>query len=123
MAIIQVLQRASIEMPIGCNKKYSIKLNYIRMAKIVNNDKGFKVISLSTEDAASLGFGIDGSGTCICMHCNKGCLSGDIYYIAVLNDTMCKNCYERWIKSATRYAEDIPIENRNFNHYKEWLCL
>lgn len=93
------------------------------MAKIVNNDKGFKVISLSTEDAASLGFGIDGSGTCICMHCNKGCRSGDIYYIAVLNDTMCKNCYERWIKSATRYTEDIPIENRNFNHYKEWLCL
>ena len=93
------------------------------MAKIVSNDKGFKVISLSTEDAASLGFGIDGSGTCICMHCNKGCRSGDIYYIAVLNDTMCKKCYERWIKSATRYAEDIPIENRNFNYYKEWLCL
>lgn len=37
------------------------------MAKVINNDKGFKVISLSTEDAASLGFGIDGSGTCICM--------------------------------------------------------
>ena len=93
------------------------------MAKIVNNDKGFKIISLSTEDAASLGFGIDGSGTCICMHCNKGCRSGDIYYIAVLHDIMCKKCYERWIKSATRYAEDIPIENRNFNHYKEWLGL
>ena len=68
----------------------NIKLNYIRMAKIVNNDKGFKVISLSTEDAASLGFGIDGSGTCICMHCNEGCRSGDIYYIAVFHDTMCK---------------------------------
>lgn len=30
------------------------------MAEVINNDKGFKVISLSTEDAASLGFGIDG---------------------------------------------------------------
>lgn len=44
------------------------------MAKIVNNDKGFKVISLSTEDA-------------------------------------------------TRYVEDIPIEERNFNYYKEALGL
>ena len=30
------------------------------MAKIVDNDKGFKVISLSTEDAASMGFGMYG---------------------------------------------------------------
>ncbi len=93
------------------------------MAKIVNNDKGFKVISLSTKDAASLGFGLYGSGACICMRCNKGCLSGDIYYIAVLNDTMCKDCYEEWLKDAERYSEDIPIEDRNFNHYKEALCL
>lgn len=93
------------------------------MAEVINNDKGFKVISLSTKDAASLGFGIDGSGACICMHCNKGCLSGDLYYITVLNDTMCKNCYEKWVRSAKRYAEDIPIENRNFNHYKKLLCL
>lgn len=93
------------------------------MAKVINNDKEFKVISLSTEDAASMDFGIDGSGACICMRCDKGCLSGDIYYIAVLNDTMCKNCYEKWVKSAKRYAEDIPIENRNFNYYKKLLCL
>lgn len=93
------------------------------MAKVINNDKEFKVISLSTEDAASLGFGIYGSGACICMHCGKGCLSGDIYYIAVLNDTMCKNCYKKWVRSAKRYTEDIPIENRNFNYYKKLLCL
>jgi hypothetical protein len=93
------------------------------MAKIVNNGKGFKVISLSTEDAASLGFGLYGSGTCVCMHCNKSCLSGDIYYVAVLNDTMCKDCYEEWLKDAKRYSEDIPIEDRNFNYYKEILGL
>ena len=102
---------------------YENKRICIRMAKIVDNDKGFKVISLATEDAASLGFGMYGSGACICMDCNKECLSGDIYYIAVLNDTMCKNCYERWIRSATRYTEDIPFEDRNFNYYKEQLGL
>lgn len=93
------------------------------MAKIVNNDKGFKVISLSIEDAASLGFGLYDSGACVCMHCNKDCLSGDIYYIAVLNDTMCKDCYEEWLKGATRYVDDVPYEAQNFNHYKEALGL
>lgn len=93
------------------------------MAKIVKNDKRFKVISLSTEDAASIGFGLYGSGACVCMHCSKGCLSGDIYYIAVLNDTMCKDCYEKWLKGARRYADDVPYEERNFNRYKEALGL
>lgn len=93
------------------------------MAKIVNNDKGFKVISLSTKDAASLGFGLYCSGACVCMHCNKVCVSGNIYYIAVLNDTMCKDCYEEWLKDAKRYSEDIPIEDRNFNYCKETLGL
>lgn len=93
------------------------------MAKIVNNDKGFKVISLSTKDATSLGFGLYCSGACVCMHCNKVCVSGDIYYIAVLNDTMCKDCYEEWLKDAKRYSEDIPIEDRNFNYCKETLGL
>lgn len=93
------------------------------MAKIVNNDKGFKVISLSIEDAASLGFGLYGSGACVCMHCNKGCLSGDIYYIVVLNDTMCKDCYEEWLKDAVKYADDAPYEEQNFNRYKEALGL
>lgn len=92
------------------------------MTKIVNNDKGFKVISLSIEDAASLGFGLYGSGACVCMHCNN-IIKGDIYYIAVLNDVMDKECYDEWYKGATRYTEDIPIENRNFNHYKEALGL
>lgn len=93
------------------------------MAKIVNNDKGFKVISLSIKDAASLGFGLYSSGACVCMHCNKGCLSGDIYYIAVLNDTMCKDCYEEWLKDAVKYADDAPYEEQNFNCYKEALGL
>lgn len=93
------------------------------MTKIVKNDKGFKVISLSTEDAASIGFGLYGSGACVCMHCNKDCLSGDIYYIAVLNDTMCKDCYEEWLKDAVKYADDAPYEEQNFNRYKEALGL
>lgn len=100
------------------------------MAKIVNNDKEFKVISLSDEEAASIGFGIwyrndedtDDLHSCICIHCNNT-IKEDIYYIAVLNDVMDKECYDRWYKGATRYTEDIPIENRNFNYYREALGL
>lgn len=91
------------------------------MATVVKNDKGFKVINLSKEEASSLGFGLS-SGACVCMHCNKYCIK-DIYYIAVLNDTMCKSCYEHWLKGATRYSDDIPIEDKNFNYYKEALGL
>ena len=109
------------------------------MAKIVNNDKGFKVISLSVDEAGVLEFGVEGTGLCICMKCNKYIIPssvnikneaeqkkivhGDIYYVAVLNDTMCRDCYEEWLKDATRYVEDIPIEERNFNYYKEALGL
>lgn len=92
------------------------------MAKIVENDKGFKVINLSREDAASLGFGVYNSGVCLCTNCNKPCTE-DIHYIAALNDTMCKDCYEEWVKGAKRYSEDIPIEERNFNYYKKDLNL
>ena len=73
------------------------------MAELVKNDKGFKVIKLSADEASKLGWGISGSGTCICMHCNNLIL-GDIYYPVVLNDTMDKECYEEWYKDATYYA-------------------
>ena len=41
------------------------------MAELVKNDKGFKVIKLSINEASKLGWGISGSGACICMHCNN----------------------------------------------------
>lgn len=110
------------------------------MARVVQNDKGFKVIALSHEESKGLDFGIDNTGICICAHCGRYIISSpptdipsvdsvqnevvsEIYYIAVLNDTMDKECYDRWYKGATRYTEDIPIEDRNFNYYKEVLEL
>ena len=92
------------------------------MARIVENNKGFKVIALSIREAQAVGFGINGSGACICMSCYN-IIKGDIYYIAVLNDTMDEECYDRWYKEAIRYSEDIPMEDRNFHYYKEALGL
>ena len=59
------------------------------MAKLVKNDKGFKVIKLSVDEASKLGWGLSGFGDCICMQCNNP-ISGDIYHPVVLNDTMDK---------------------------------
>ena len=91
------------------------------MAKIVDNNKGFKVICINNYEAANLGFGIV-PGNCICMNCNN-LIQNEIYYIAVLNDVMCKQCYEKWYKRATYYKEDTQYENKYFNYYSKKLGL
>ena len=92
------------------------------MAELVKNDKGFKVIKLSVEEASKLGWGILGSGACICMHCYNLIL-GDIYYPVVLNDTMDKECYEEWYKDAVNYPEDRKYEERAFQRVAKLLNL
>lgn len=92
------------------------------MAELIKNDKGFKVIKLSVEEATKLHWGIAGSGACICMHCNNPIL-GDIYYPAVLNDTMDKECYEEWYREAVNYPEDREYEERSFQRVAKLLNL
>lgn len=91
------------------------------MAKIIKNDKGFKVISITNDESIKLGFGIY-PGECICMHCND-IISEEIYYIAALNDVMCKSCYDEWYQDATHYKEDEQYENRYFDYYCKSLGL
>ena len=92
------------------------------MAKLVKNDKGFKVIKLSVDEASKLGWGILGSGACVCMQCNNPIL-GDIYYPVVLNDTMDKECYEEWYKDAINYPEDRKYEERAFQRIAKLLDI
>lgn len=56
------------------------------------------------------------------MHYNHD-IKGELYYIAVLNDVMDKECYDRWYAGAKHYSDDVFIENRNFNYYREALGL
>lgn len=90
------------------------------MARVVNNDKGFKVIALLPVEAKSLGWGCDEG--LICMRCND-IIKKEAYYVAVLNDVMDKECYEKWLKHAKHYSDDKPFEDRNFNYYKGELGL
>lgn len=100
------------------------------MARIVQNDKGFKVIALSHKEGEKVGWGLwtrsedNTKDEChfLCMHCNHY-IKGELYYIAVLNDVMDKECYEAWYVGARHYSDDVFIENRNFNYYREALGL
>lgn len=79
------------------------------MASIVDNDKGFKVVSLSHEEGRKLGWGLPEGF--VCTNCNN-IIEGDLYYICVLNDVMDKKCYENWLKTAVNYAEDRGYEEK-----------
>lgn len=85
--------------------------------KRIENDKGFKVLALTHEEGEKLGWGIleNNKISFVCAKCND-LIEGDLYYIAVLNDVMSKECYEKWYESAINYAEDRIIENRNYNY-------
>lgn len=90
------------------------------MATVVKNEENFKVLKLSQREARRIGWGtIHG---CVCMHCND-IIQKRIYYVACLNDCMCDKCFNKYIKEAEHYTdyEDIEVENRNFNYYKNLL--
>lgn len=57
-----------------------------------------------------------GSSVCICDRCGRPCLPSDKgYFIAVLNQWFCEQCYQEWQKRAIWYVEDADVERKNFN--------
>lgn len=84
------------------------------MAKIIDNPKKFRIIEMSLVEV-NQAFG----GLGVCDLCCTSPQTG--YYIAVLNSWYCPECYNRWVKNAKRYAEDINTEERNFERVKERL--
>ncbi len=75
---------------------------------------GFE-IELSRNELAKIG------GIGICDRCNGTSNTG--YYVAVLNCWFCPKCYNEWYVCATHYPEDIKIENKNFEFYKNLFDL
>lgn len=83
------------------------------MAKQVLNDKGFLVISCSTSELQA----IEPAALGICDRCNSAALHG--YLCCALGHYFyCEDCYNDWVKRATRYTEDIPYEEKTFNEFK-----
>jgi len=86
------------------------------MAKVIENEKGFKVIEISLSEV-NKAFG----GLGICDDCNKASFKHN--YIAVLNQCYCPECYTDFKARATYYPEDSKIENTNFENAKKRLGL
>ena len=112
------------------------------MAKKV--DSKFLVIEATAEEFMNIGFGggpvedlgivaggvfagfsmisIGGGERMCCDVCNKDIKAEDTcYYVAVLNQVMCKKCFEGWHRSAKFYPEDVPFEKRNFENIQHKL--
>ena len=86
------------------------------MAKLIENNKGFKVIEVSNLECVKMI-----GGYAICDNCNEPFSKG--YYVAVLNRIFCPKCYEELMSYAIYYPEDSRIENKNFEYMKSIFGL
>ena len=51
----------------------------------------------------------------ICDYCDAKPEKG--YYVAVMNSWYCPECFERFKRMSKHFAEDRPVEVRNFHYY------
>ena len=58
----------------------------------------------------------------ICDTCNNS-VTDNVYYVAVINRALCKECCDDFIKNIDRSPEDIPYEKRHYNYYAKELNL
>jgi hypothetical protein len=97
------------------------------MAKKYNNNKGFLIIEMTFNEAATIcnfGCEIPECNIIVCDNCNNKFDSNDkIYYFACLNRAFCKECTDDIIANQERYEEDIPYEVRHYNYYAKKLNL
>jgi hypothetical protein len=103
----RVVKNAKQENIARCGE--SIKESEEKMAKIVKNAKGFKVIQIKAVELME----IIPQSIGMCDYCGQASLDG--YYIAVLNAYYCPACYNNWCKRAEYYEEDRPYEEKSFN--------
>lgn len=81
----------------------------------VENPQGFRVLQVSRTELEQATQQVH----CVCDDCMSSPEYG--YYVAVLNRWLCPKCYSRWIKAATRYQEDIWVEEKNYQFYRNLL--
>lgn len=81
------------------------------MARKVENDKGFLVLKVDTDDFRNIG----SPGRCD--SCYEKQSAG--FYVAVLNSILCEDCYKDWLKVAIRYGSDKAVETKRYNLYKK----
>ena len=98
------------------------------MAKVYENDKKFLILEINYTEATKLNFGIKiapEANMCICGSCNNICPENKIYYVACINETLCKDCVDDYVKNMTHYKDEdsITYELKHFSHYANRLGL
>ncbi len=86
-----------------------------RCSRDVENEQGFMILRVfrnELEEATN-------QKRCVCDDCLSSPEYG--YYVAVLNRWLCPKCYSHWVATATRYREDIPVEEKNYKFYRNLL--
>lgn len=85
--------------------------------KEVENSKGFKVLKVSRQRMLEKLWEHGCVG--ICDFCAESPEYG--YYVAVLNQWICQECYDDLMRTAINYPEDRSVEARNYEIYKSIL--
>lgn len=89
------------------------------MASIYKNQRGHLIIQLNVHEATDLNIGIEIPGLnnlCLCDTCNNECKPEDIYYIAGINEIMCKDCVEDYVDNMNHFNDDNSIQYE-INHF------
>jgi hypothetical protein len=84
------------------------------MCKIWHNERGAKVIQMTSLEATSIGFGLGVHTGCVCARCGEIIKDDDIYYIADLHDVMDHECLVNWLEHYIFYPEDRKVVDRNY---------
>lgn len=97
------------------------------MAKIIENEKGFRIIEMTADEAVNkCGFGFTEQGETVLIDDITNELletHKPLRYIAVLNYLVSVESYEDWYKNAIHYPEDKKYEENHFNYIKNLLNL
>lgn len=93
------------------------------MEEILTKTKN-KVLVLSAKELKTMGLGYcneNGDHKVICDNCNAEISDDELcYYIGVLNEVFCEECYRSRGENMKHYREDERVENRNIENFK---CL
>ena len=98
------------------------------MAKVYLNDRKHLVIQMNSAEATKCNFGIQQVGInniCLCGTCNCECKPKEIYYVCGINEVLCKDCVEDFVKNMNHYTDpsSTEYEVRHFNYYAEILNM
>ena len=86
------------------------------MAKIIENEKGFKVIEASRADMRNVYGQLP-----VCDRCGHSANNG--FLVSVLNQWFCATCYGNWMQHAMKYKHDNPYEDKKFEEHKRLFGL